>query len=236
MMKKFKYSIGNLQNLKQNGQHNFAMNHSMRIYQSNALYSCIPKNGCSTLRLSVAITNGCIDGIEQGHWIHANNHTFNASLAEAIKVEYTFVVLRCPFRRLASVFLDKFVSKKPDAWQFRNILKRSFELDNLTFREFVSLIKDNKMLLHNIHWRPQVSFLIYKNYSDYFCLEEFPKAVEILKSKIGFDVVDARKLTNHGTDSYKMLNDKCYADTMAFDIAVMKRDTLCPSHASLYDD
>jgi hypothetical protein len=234
-MPQFKYSNVALGALQKNGKHNFAMNHSMMLYGKNVLYSFIPKNACSTLRLSTAIENGCIDGIEQGHWIHANNQTFKATLAEAIKIDYSFVVLRCPFRRLASVYLDKFVAKGPAAWQYRAALARKVELDELTFRDFVLSLKKSGIFNANIHWRPQCDFLIYENYSDYFALEEFPQAVATLKEKIDFDVVDARELTNHGTHKYETVNDECYADMASFDIAVMKRSGQCPSHSSLYD-
>jgi hypothetical protein len=60
--------------------------------------------------------NGCINGIGQGHWIHQNNNTFTPTLADAFAASYTFVILCCPFRRLASVFLDKLVAKEPTAW------------------------------------------------------------------------------------------------------------------------
>ena len=69
----FKYSASSLNKLDNNPQHRFAMNHSMMIYQKNTLYSFIPKNACSTMRLSIAYANGCIDSVEQGHWIHNNN-------------------------------------------------------------------------------------------------------------------------------------------------------------------
>ena len=49
-------------------------------------------------------------------------------------------------------------------------------------------------------------------------------------------MVDARSLTNHGTDKYEMLSEQSFADVNAFDIAVLKRQGKCPSHASLYDD
>ena len=234
-MNLFKCSSLRYTTLNQNGLHNFAMNHSMMLYQKNTLYSFIPKNACSTLRLSTAIENGCIDGFEQGHWIHANNQTFNATLAEAIKVDYSFVVLRCAFRRLASVFLDKFIAKEPDAWQYRDALSRKVELDDLTFREFVLSLKKPFIFNSNIHWRPQCDFLVYQEYSDYFSLEAFPEAISSLKEKIDFDVVDARELTGHGTSRYQIVNDRCYADLTAFDIAIMKRNGKCPSHASLYD-
>ncbi|WP_366939281.1 sulfotransferase family 2 domain-containing protein [uncultured Paraglaciecola sp.] len=68
-----------------------------------------------------------------------------------MKADYTFVVLRCPFRRLASVFLDKFVAKEPDAWQYRDVLSRKVDLDNLSFHDFVLSLKNTAILNSNIH-------------------------------------------------------------------------------------
>lgn len=234
-MNSFKYSSVHINSLSQNPQHKFAMNHSMMLYQANALYTLIPKNACSTMRLSVAIANGCIDSTEQGNWIHANNSTFNATLSEACKVDYSFVILRCPFKRLASVFLDKFVAKEPVSWQLRDRLDRKIELDDLTFRDFVSLLDKPSVMNSDIHWRPQVDFLLYKEYSDYFSLENFGRLVINLKNKIDLQVNDARNLTNHGTNNYALVNDICYADIPAFELSVMKRKGQCPSHEALYD-
>lgn len=236
-MNAFKYSSkNNLGSLSRNTAHQFAMQHSMMLYSKNALYSFIPKNACSTLRLSVALENGCIDSIKQGHWIHHNNNSFNATLGEATTAAYSFVILRCPYRRLASVYLDKFIAKEPDAWHYRDLQARQIELDDLSFRDFVKSLKSPTIFNANIHWRPQVEFLIYKRYSDYFCLEDFSGAIKTLRKKIGFKVVDARSLTQHGTHHFKLLNKKIYADTAAFDIATLKRKGKCPSHQSLYDD
>tara|TARA_B100001063_G_C16745748_1_gene547381 strand:+ start:515 stop:1240 length:726 start_codon:yes stop_codon:yes gene_type:complete len=212
------------------------MNYAMQVFNSNAVYSFIPKNGCSTLRLSAAIANGCISGIEEGNWIHANNQTFKPTLKEAATAQYKFVVLRCPFRRLASVFLDKFVAKEPDAWQYRDLLKREVNLDDLTFAQFVKSLAVPPMKGANIHWKPQNQFLLYKEYDDYFALEHFEKAVGTLKDKIDLNVVDARNLTGHGTDKFEMLNDVNHSQVKAFDIAILKRQGKCPSHKSLYTD
>ena len=232
----FNFSANNFNNLNQNAPHQFAMNYAMQVLNSNAVYSFIPKNGCSTLRLSVAIANGCISGAEQGHWIHANNQTFKPTLKDAATANYKFVVLRCPFRRLASVFLDKFVAKEPDAWQYRDLLKREVNLDDLTFDQFVKSLAVPPMKGANIHWKPQNLFLLYKEYDDYFALEHFDKAITTLKEKIDFDVVDARSLTGHGTDKFEMLNDDNFSKTSAFDIAVLKRAGKCPSHKALYTE
>jgi hypothetical protein len=101
--------------LSGNGAHQFALSHAMCIYQPAAIYSFIPKNACSTLRFSVALANGCVSGESDVNWIHENNETFKPTLAELVRANYSFVVLRDPFRRVASCFLDKFVDKRPEA-------------------------------------------------------------------------------------------------------------------------
>ncbi|WOD06205.1 hypothetical protein [Marinomonas sp. GJ51-6] len=64
--------------------------------------------------------------------------------------------------------------------------------------------------------------MVYQDCSDYFCLENFSLAIKTLQEKIGFEVSDARSLTNHRTDAFEMLDEACYADMAVFDIAVMK--------------
>lgn len=235
-MNLFNHSSRLIGDLQKNGPHQFAMNHTMMLYKSNSLYTFIPKNGCSTMRLSVAISNGCIDGFEAGHWIHANNKTFNASLAEAIRAEYSFVILRCPYRRLASVFLDKFISKEPQAWGYRDLRNREFSLDDLTFKSFVTSLQKPKIKNSNTHWRPQSNFLLYKEYSDYFCLEDFPLVISTLKDKLSIKVIDARNLTDHGTDKLELVNNLNFSEIAAFDISLLKRQGQCPTHAALYTE
>ncbi|WP_394128936.1 sulfotransferase family 2 domain-containing protein [Shewanella maritima] len=220
--------------LARNPEHNFAMNHSIMFYRTSALYTFIPKNACSTLRLTAAFENGCIDDIKDGHWIHSNNQTFKPTLSEAIKADYTFVVLRCPFRRLASVFLDKFVAKEGPAWAYRDFTKRNIELDKLTFRQFVLGLRQPGALNLNNHWRPQHHFLLYKQYSDYFSVEKFPILVEKLKQKLAIEVTDARSLTNHGLDTFESLYDKDYSRAQSAHLANLKRQGKVPSYVNLY--
>jgi hypothetical protein len=234
-MNKFIYSAGNLNALDKNPQHNFAKNHALLVYNRDALFTFIPKNACSSVRLSIAIDNGCIDTVEQGHWIHANNRTFNPTNKEAACVKNTFVILRCPFKRLASVYLDKMVSKEPDAWAYRKLMGRGMNLDDLTFRDFVMSLKNSSIFKSNIHWRKQVDFLLFYTYTKYFNVENLASAFLEIDSIIGLTMQDARPLTNHGTDLYQKAEDKNYCDTAAFDIAKMKREGVCPSHESLYD-
>jgi hypothetical protein len=94
-----RYTRGNLQVLAQNAAHQFASQHALSFYAADAVYSFIPKNACSTMRYTLALANGAISGPRHFNWIHTNNLTFRASLAELAKAKYTFVILRDPYRR-----------------------------------------------------------------------------------------------------------------------------------------
>ncbi|MEO0858895.1 MAG: hypothetical protein AAFY55_18790, partial [Bacteroidota bacterium] len=87
----------------------------------------------------------------------------------------------------------------------------------------------------NIHWRPQVDFLVYETYSKVFALEAFHMAGKTLKAKIGLMVHDARKLTGHGTDAVTLVRTGSFADTPLAELSAMKRAGTLPAHAQLYD-
>jgi hypothetical protein len=236
MTRYFKYAAAVEQNLRQNSRHQFAQNHALCAYQKNAIYTFIPKNACTTLRLSLAISNGCILDAKQINWIHDNNETFKATLSELAKAEYSFVVLRCPFSRLASTFLDKIVSRDRVAWKFYDFIGRATPLDEITFENFVDAITKRAQLRNlDIHWRPQVDFLVYAEYDDYFSLEHFQDAVQVLKQKIDLDVFDARELTLHGTSHLQKVDSRSFATTPAHELLAMRRSGLIPSYRSLYE-
>lgn len=212
------------------------MRHSLRLYRERAIYSFIPKNACSTMRFSLAVANGCIAGEGDFNWIHANNKTFSADLESLLTAEYTFVILRCPFARIASAYLDKLVNRDGQLWTLRSHEQYAFEPDNLTFRRFVRLLQRPATRNLDIHWRPQVDFLVYEEYDSYFALEDFATAVRTLEERLGLAVLDARHLTRHGTDQFAALEDGCYADVAPDEILAAKRQGRCPSLRAMYDD
>lgn len=230
------YSAAAYANLSKNSRHQFAQAHALRIYRSHSVYSFIPKNACSTLRVSLAMANGCIGGTKDFNWIHCNNDTFKADLASLIQAEYTFVILRCPFARLASAYLDKIVDTTSVAWELHDVLKRTVENDELSFRRFVNAISKPSVLRSNIHWRPQVDFLVYKDYDDYFNLETFATAQSVIEAKAQLEIVDARKLTRHGLDRFEPLRDGHYADHLPDAIRTLKKAQQAPHPTALYDD
>ena len=220
-------------NLNRNPRHNFAARHAMAIYNSNSVYSFIPKNGCSTMRLSVALANGAISNIQDFNWIHNNNQTFQPDLKMIMSAEYTFVILRNPFDRLASVYLDKIVGKEIDAWNLRDQLNREINLDKLNFAEFVNYIRKPRLLNTNIHWRQQSDFLLYEKYDDYFMFEDFEKMTLSLEANIDFEVVDSRELIGHHVEQFDQLSGE-YSNVPAQEIFRLKLEGRCPSHKSLY--
>lgn len=230
-----RYARGEEVALSQNGAHGFAAQHALVHYTSGAVYSFIPKNACSTMRYSMAIANNCISGPEDWTWIHKNNGTFVATLPELVRAPYSFVILRCPHARLASVFLDKIVDRTPELWQLYRKMRDGFTPDDLTFRQFITMLDAENLLKLNIHWRPQIDFLVYEQYSRVFALERFREAVPVLQDEAGLTVQDARNLTGHGTDRVELIREGGFADTPLHELSALKRSGRLPSHAQLYD-
>lgn len=230
----FKHTKGNAQNIQHNQLHQLAIRHAMLHFDSGAIYTFIPKNACSTMRLSLAISNGMISDVKNGNWIHGNNTAFIPSLKEAYDSQYKYVILRCPFERLASFFLDKIVAKEPEAWALRNICGRQFELDDLTFETFVDFLSKPNVISANIHWRSQADFLLYENYDRYFDFSFFDGITAELYDKVGLRLIDARELTGHGISGYTIKEDQGYSKVNVFELMLMKRSHEVPSYRRLY--
>ncbi len=232
----FRYSSNSYMPLKNNPKHQLAQNHALNLYEKEAIYSFIPKNACSSLRTTLAYVNGCIKSKDDFNWIHKNNPTFTANLGELIRAKYTFTVLRCPFSRLVSVYLDKIVSRNTVAWQYTEILNRSVDINDITFSEFVKSMVKPAIRDANIHWRPQVDFLVYEEYDDYFALEDFKQLEISLKSRLDIDVIDARPLTKHGLDGYEYIEAKQLWDASPLELLNHKMQGRIPDPKEIYNE
>ena len=205
------------------------------IYPTNALYTMIPKNGCSTLRFSVAVANGVISSLDQVHWIHSNNGSFPATTESAARADYTFVVLRCPYARLVSAFMDKVVNMDWPSWELWNRTDRATHPHDVTFADFVRHIARLPISQLNIHWRPQRDFLLFERYDDYFDLARIDTAWPTISERAGLRIVDTRAVLGHHTKGREVaLSD---ASSMpAIDLLIRKRAGEVPTPASLFDD
>ena len=212
-----------------NELYNFSLNHTLSIYSIDGICTFIPKNACSSLRFSIAIANGFIQDLNDIEWIHQNPQTFVATQKEIVTARYSFVILRCPFTRVASCFLDKVVDGK------FNFKGSTGEKVNINFHEFLLYIKSQDRSRRDQHWRNQSDFLHYEDYDDYFSLESFSKAITKLEAK-GFNVYDTRESLKHDLSRIPSIEgiDGSFSKMKEFKIKMMKDDGHIPKYKSMY--
>jgi hypothetical protein len=127
------------------------------------------------------------------------------------------------------------VDQNDVAWAYHRLLRYARPPSDLTFRQFVAQLSPH--LRANEHWRPQIDFLVYLEYDDMFCFENFAQMTTVLHEKIDFTLHDARSLSKHGTDHYFFDNSgKCVADISALELLCLKRAGKIPNLTSFYDD
>ena len=221
--------------LSENAEHAFAERHALNVYKSNSIYSFIPKNACSTLRLSLAVANGVVTDVEsQNNWIHSNNSTFSSNLRDLVSADYSFIVLRCPYRRIASTFLDKFVSLTNLSVRFVESQYADFNILDMNFVRFLKNVKRQSDRIRDHHWRTQSAFWVFEEYSDVFSVECFENAVNTLQNKDVLKVVDARPFTNHSVQSMQVKQSDCFSRTSIRVLNAMKRKGALPQYENMY--
>ena len=133
--------------------------------------------------------------------------------------------------------MDKMVNMDIQAWKYRNIRNRIFHPHDLTFEYFIKDLGIAPLSAFDIHWRPQIDFLVYEKYDDFFCLENFAAAVSTLKEKIDLEIYDTRSFLNHHIsriepDSSIELPFK----QSAIDLLVLKRAGRIPVVSKMYNE
>jgi hypothetical protein len=231
-----RHTQGTTETLSQNKAHQFASQHALVHYASGAVFSFIPKNACTSLRVSLAMANGTIASTDDWTWVHKNNATFSASLTDLARASVTAVILRCPFRRLASTFLDKIVSRSGELWTLHRRSRDMIDPDRFTFRDFVGWIGKPGLLRADIHWRPQSDFLVYDDYDHVFGMEGVADFALFFEAATGQPFVDARGFSGHTTSVFETLDGDCHADTPLIDLLMAKAEGRLPSAHALYDD
>lgn len=230
-----RHSPGTVDGLAHNAAHRLATQHALVHYATGAIFTFIPKNACTSLRVSLAMANGVIAAPEEWTWVHNNNATFSATLADLARAPISVVILRCPFRRLASAFLDKIVSRMPEFWTLHRKSRDMIDPDRLTFRGFVEWIGKPGFLRADLHWRPQVDFLVYRQYDKVFAFERLSDFDAFFADVTGQSFVDARPLSGHATSVTAPLTGDGFADMPLAELAWMKFQGQLPRPIDLYD-
>lgn len=258
-MRLLRYASSSFGPLANNQAHVFAARHAVSLYNQRAIYTFIPKNGCSNLRYAAAKANGAISSQGEFEWVQENNYTFQATLRELATAEYTFVVLRCPYRRLVSAYVDKLTRETWRIWRVRRAQPRqgawdmahrlvarvdsklaqrmpAIDFRSFTFRQFVRLLSSDRALMSDHHWAPQTRFLVYSRYDDVFALERFEACEQALARKIGLQLEDTRAFSGHTTTTLKRVADRNYADEPIGKVLEMGGAGVLPAFEAFYDD
>ncbi|MEY8120391.1 sulfotransferase family protein [Falsihalocynthiibacter sp. BN13B15] len=176
------------------------------IYMNNA------KAGCSTIKSTLIKSALQEKGLYKGEkldpkLVHGANQIWCKDFSRiSDKNTFSFSVVRNPFTRTLSAFLDKM--------RLENILKKQFfwqhDLDpqqNLTFLGFLRLLKNSDSLFDQ-HWRPQIANL----YAGYLPIHEthFLESFDKTQGSI-CDRLDGVSLflnrSPHGTDARKKVSE-----------------------------
>lgn len=214
--------------LSENERHSFSSSFALSIYPINAICTYIPKNACSTIRYSIALANGFIDNLSDVDWIHSNNEAFISTQRDIAIANYTFTILRCPFTRVASAFLNKVLSGE---FTFQDLNGQKLSIN---FHEFLLIIDSQPRIERDQHWRNQSDFLHYEQYDDYFSLESFSEAIDSLEHK-GLKVQDTRKNIKHDISSLKRI-DGDFSKIKEVELNKLKNDGYAPSYQSMFDE
>lgn len=231
-------TIGDCRSLENNQDHKFAQNNTLLHHKSNSICTWIPKNACSNLRYSIALANGIISSIEDIEWIHNNTGSVCATNEEILKASYCFVILRNPFKRLLSFFLDKICHKSSNS-QSDKSYKGAHELfkttDETTFEDFVSSIWRNPDLIEmDIHLKPQTDFLVYKKYDDYYQFEDFPKLEARILEKINLKIADVRDFNTIHTSKHHESAEELNSQTCIGDLKKYLSEGKKPIASNMY--
>ena len=236
-------TLGSRMNLNQNKDFLVSIKHTLFDAETLALATFIPKNGCTNLRYSFAMSNKYIQGPEDLDWIHENNSSMNASTEDIQRCNYTFVVLRNIFDRIASTFWNKFVyisEEVPDSDRSHAVIENLFDKYNakeITFKKFVDCLWTNPLIIKiDEHLRPQSDFLLLEEYDDYFSVDDFKVMKESVESKSKFIIHDTRPFTTHTTYEYEKAESKYYGISSIDELKVLKINKKAPRYIDFYDD
>lgn len=223
-------SFGNPDKIEKNEEHEFARRHTLVHLKSNSVCTWIPKNSCSSLRYSIAVANGAISGIGDIDWIHKNNSSFTASNKELLTANYSFVILRNPFKRLLSFYCDKLCNSG------NNENDKSYEVtqslmgtdEKTTFADFIEILwRDPNLKKANEHIQDQCDFLIYKKYHDYFGLEQYKTTASTIEKKTGLTLEDVRPYntihTSYGCSDSDELSHQTQAEIIGSAMAESRK-------------
>ena len=240
MNRQLRHTTGARERVGENARHAFALRHALAIHRAESIATFIPKNGSTSLRIAVATANGVAAGFDDATMVRSSPSPSyaQADLRDLARASFTFAIIRDPFERLSSAYLDKIVERRPEFWPFYRSV-RTAALDHpekLTFRRFVELMGKPRNRKANPHWRPQVDFLVYRRYDLLIPLERLEEHRQLLCERATLELLPGGLETNYRNTRFENV-DGAFADAQPETIRSMRfNDGRSPAHTAMYDD
>ncbi len=217
------------------------------------VYLSIPKCACSSIKFMLRKNYGDneidirkdVHNITQSSLINYEKIVEQKSFARFLTEENPFVfsVLRCPKERILSTYLNKFCSKKEPqgttdrllfgAQLFKFKIQRDEllrKIDNMSFKDFLEIIKNQSDFAKNEHWRPMTAQLLglpKENLNLYKLsnLRNLKEDLEFFLSKdLDFDI--NKKVGYHQTSAHKLIDEFFDKETVNIFNEIYEKDTL----------
>lgn len=186
-----------------------------------AVYCGIPKNACTLFKTAWVKNSEEEDSFKRsGQNVHVYLNRRSRSLSANYLLEclsskeyFKFVILRNPFDRIVSGYLDKIAKHAvPESFAqdviqaVHRSLGKDFNLEkSITFSQFVDYLVSTPDNCLNDHWRPQSNFVLGVNFDLVAQFSSLESAISSIQKKLGI-TIDS-KPCGHAT-TYKHFEDK----------------------------
>ncbi len=210
-------------------QSRYLVNHKHKI-----IYCPIPKNACTFLKTMMIEQSDQLVKYQQSK---QNIHQYLGRKDTSFRLTdlscfhnpdyFKFAILRNPFKRLVSGYLDKIAKRtQPESFALA-VIERVYQSlgektnleKSITFKQFINYLVETEDIKLNEHWRPQSTFLGLGLFTFDFIgqFERLDLAISYLESKfklkIPINVVQHHNQGNHITNYSNLHSNKTFEDT-----------------------
>jgi hypothetical protein len=214
----------------------FAVRH-MYVYPKLRLaYTYIPKNACTSFKRTFGTAQGWLGSTPSAHTMRVS--WWLIGFASYPRVQERVVVIRDPFDRVLSAYLNRFLMDGEDSARDHAMktglgasLDAGSTADDVTFADFVKYLASTPNRRLNEHWRPQSDFLL-GEYTRLIRFEHIPEDTAFL-AELGLT------LPHRGVNTSTIRQDlgSYWGDRKAIQLRKLRRRRrILPAAENMYDD
>lgn len=215
----------------------FALRHLYVYPRLSLAYTYIPKNACTSFKRTFGRAQGWLDPSS----LAAHDMRFSwwlRGISAYPRTDERIVVVRDPFDRLLSGYLNRFLMRRDavaqHAWDtgLATMLGPDAVRGDVTFADFVTYLSRTPSRRLNEHWRPQTDFLV-GSYTRFIRFEHIPEDTGFLAGR-GLTLEQAR---GHATSTDRRDLGPGWGHRRARRLRRLRRRRgFLPSRESMYDD